>query len=191
MPFSHKKEEKTKKENYRPVSILPSVSKMFETNMYEDINQFMNTKLSSYLCGFRIDYSIHHCLMIILQKWKKALDKAYRCAGALLTDLSKAFDCTTMSYSLLSLKPMDLVIHHLTLNSSYLSDRKQRTKVNNIHNEWPEIKTGIPQGSILGPFLFNMYINDIFYFVNEERITNYADDITTYIIDNNIENLLT
>ena len=69
---SHKKDDRTKKDNYRPVSILPSVSKIFEKNMYEDINKFMNDKLSPYLCGFRKGYDTQYCLMIMPEKWKKA-----------------------------------------------------------------------------------------------------------------------
>ena len=66
---------------------------------------------------------------------------------------------------------------------SYLSGRKHRTKINNCFSEWADIILGIPQGSILGPLLFNIHINDIFYFVREDRITNYADDTTPYTIN--------
>ena len=104
---SHKKDDRTKKDNYRPVSILPSVSKIFEKNMYEDINKFMNDKLSPYLCRFREDYNTQYCLMAMHEKWEKALDNK-KVAGVLLTDLSKAFDCL---HSLPSSKPMDLDIH--------------------------------------------------------------------------------
>ena len=76
---SHKEDDRTKKDNYRPVSIMPSVSKLFEKNMYEDINKFMNDKLSPYLCGFRKGYNTQYCLMVMLEKWKKALDKKKSC----------------------------------------------------------------------------------------------------------------
>ena len=72
---THTKEHKTKKENYRPVSILPSVSKSFKKSIHEDINQFMNDKLSPYLCGIRKGYITQHSLMVMLEKWKKALDE--------------------------------------------------------------------------------------------------------------------
>ena len=62
---------------------------------------------------------------------------------------------------------------------------KQRIKVNNCFSTWSEITTGVPQGSILGPLLFNLYINGIFYFLNEDGLTNYADDNTSYTINNN------
>ena len=67
----HKKDDKTDKSNYRPVSILPSISKVFERIIYEDISQYMRCKLSLYLCGFRKGYSTQHCLIIMLERWKK------------------------------------------------------------------------------------------------------------------------
>ena len=72
---------------------------------------------------------------------------------------------------------------------SYLSDRKQRTKINNSFSPWSNIKFGVPQGSILGPLLFNIYLNDIFYFCKETDITNYADDTTPFAIAEDIVNL--
>ena len=71
---AHKKGDKTDKENYRPVSILSSFFKLFEIIMRDDINQYMNSKLSPYLCGFRKGYSTQYCLIIMLEKSKKALD---------------------------------------------------------------------------------------------------------------------
>ena len=83
---AYKKGETTDKGNYRPVSILPSVSKIFERHMYDQINSYMNSYLSPYLCGFRKNYSAQYCLIAMLERWKKALDKKH-IAGALLTDL--------------------------------------------------------------------------------------------------------
>ena len=61
---------------------------------------------------------------------------------------------------------------------SYLKERKQRTKVESSYSSWKELKFGVPQGSILGPLLFNIFLNDVFYFMNNTKITNYADDNT-------------
>ena len=73
---------------------------------------------------------------------------------------------------------------------SYLSERKQRTKINNSFSSWSYIYSGVPQGSILGPLLFNIYLNDIFFFINESELTNYADDNTPYAMEPNIEGLI-
>ena len=79
------------KENYRSVSILPVISKIFENLLCKQITIFMDPLLSKYQCGFRKDYSVQRCLLSILEKWKNAVDKG-KMFGALLTDLSKAFD---------------------------------------------------------------------------------------------------
>ena len=181
-----KEDDRTKKDYYRPVSILPSVLKIFEKNMYDNINKIMNDKLSPYLCGFRKGYNTQYYLMIMLEKWKKAIDNK-KVAGALLTDLSKAFDCLHHDLLIAKLEAYRIGHSSLILIYNYLSGRKQRTKVNNVYTEWNELETGIPQGSILGPLIFNIYINDIFYFVNEDTV---ADDNIPYTIQNNIETLL-
>ena len=80
---SHKKGDKCKKENYRPISILSSFSKIFESIMHDDISQFMANKLSPYLCGFRKGYSTQYCLLVMLERFRKALDKKCK-FGALL-----------------------------------------------------------------------------------------------------------
>ena len=141
----------------------------------------MNDKLSPYLCGFRKGYNTQYCLMVMLEKSIKKV------AGALLTDL---FNCLHLDLLIAKLEAYGFGHSSLILIYNYLSGRKQRTKVNNIYSEWNELETGVPQGSILGPLIFNIYINDIFYFVNEDTVANFADDNTPYTIQNNIETLL-
>ena len=87
----HKKNETTLLKNYRPVSLIPVVSKLFERDMYNQIITYIDTFLSPYLFGFRKGYSTEQCLTVMLELWKKALDSK-GAAGAILTDLSKAFD---------------------------------------------------------------------------------------------------
>ena len=86
----HKKDEKTLTKNYRPMSIIPVVSKILEKDMYKEIMDFIGNSLSSYLFGFRKGHSTEQCLVVMLEAWEKALDEKGT-AGAILTDLSKSF----------------------------------------------------------------------------------------------------
>ena len=186
---AHKKEETTNKENYRPVSILPSISKILEGNMYDNIYMYMDKYLSPYLCGFRRGYSAQHCLIHMLEQWNKAMDnKCY--AGALLTDLSKAFDCINHELLIAKLEAYGFDKDSLKFILSYLTDRKHRTKLNNSLSPWANIYSGIPQASILGPLLFNIYINGLLLFVNGKNVANYADDNTPYAMNFRFDSLI-
>ena len=88
----HKKDDSANKENYRPVSILSIVSKLYEKCMYSQIYMYINPYLSEKLCGFRKDLNSQFSLICLLEKWKKSLD-SQETGAALLTDLSNAFDC--------------------------------------------------------------------------------------------------
>ena len=185
----HKKEEKTLRTNYRPVSLIPTISKLFERNMYEEIIVFIENVLSPYLFGFRKGHSTEHCLLVMMETWKKVLDKKGY-AGAILTDLSKAFDCINHELLLAKLEAYGFSHDALNFIHSYLKDRKQRTKVGSEFSEWLIIKYGVPQGSILGPLLFNIFLNDIFFFIQDINIANFADDNTSYGTSKTLEHLL-
>ena len=100
----YKKLDPLKKENYRPVSLLPHVSKVFERIIYQQINTYMKDKLSKCLTGFKKSYGTQHLLVTMLEKWKKAVDKG-ECVSELFMDLSKAFD--TINHDLLLASRMD------------------------------------------------------------------------------------
>ena len=184
----HKKGVHMDKSNYRPVSILPAISKIYERVLYTQMNCFTENILSKFQCGFRKGTSAQHCLIVMLEKWKKSVDMK-GCSGALLTDLSKAFDC--LSHDLLIAKLEAYGFHHnaLRLLHSYLSDRYQRVRVNSNYSSWSEIICGVPQGSILGPLLFNIYLSDLFIFLDSD-IANYADDNTPYATCKDIESVI-
>ena len=185
----HKKDDVTNVKNYRPISVLPSTSKVFERLLQTEINGFISTYLSKYLCGYRKGFSAQHALISLLEKWKSTLDaKGY--AGAVLMDLSKAFDCINHELLLAKLYAYGFSKNAVQMINSYLSKRWQRTKVNSKFSSWIELLTGVPQGSVLGPLLFNIYLNDLFWVNRNTDACNFADDTTIYSCDHDLETVI-
>ena len=110
--------------------------------------------------------------------------------AAVLMDLSKAFDCLPHDILLSKLSAYGLCNESVNLLKSYLSGRTQQVKLNGIVSSWSAIKKGVPQGSILGPLLFNVFINDIFYFLEHGTLYNYADDNTVSFSTPDLDKLI-
>ena len=111
----------------------------------------------------------------MLEIWKAAVDNKKK-FGALLTDLSKAFDCLPHDLLLAKLNANGFSLSALKLLQSYLSNRNQRTKINSEFSSWEKILFGVPQGSILGPLSFNIFLCDLFFIMNFVDFASYADD---------------
>ena len=184
-----KKEDAFTKKNYRPITVLPSVSKIYERLVQDQMLTFVQSFLSSLLCGFREGYGTQHALLRFVEACKKTMDNR-GVAGAVLTDLSKAFDCLNHELLIAKLNGYGFSRSALLFIHSYLTDRKQRVKVNGSFSTWTETVLGVPQGSVLGPHLFNIYLNDLLMFLEETEICNYADDTTIYACGPNIENVI-
>ena len=184
-----KKGDRLQISNYRPVSILPALSKIFERLLYYQINDYMDSKLSTQQCGFRKNMSAQHCLLVMLEKWKNSLDNKGSC-GVLLTDLSKAFDCLIHDLLIAKLNAYGFDYISLKLIHSYLTNRFQRVRVNSKFSSWNDIIFGVPQGSILGPLFFNIYLSDLFMFYETSNVANYADDNSPYSCNKDIESVI-
>ena len=131
--------------------------------------QFSVQILSPKLCGFSKDHSTQLALLNLLKNWQKSLDKLV-VIGTVLMDLSKAYDCLPHDLLIAKLFAYGFEDSATSLISDYLSKRYQLVKIGSVFSSYLEILEGVSQGSILGPILFNMFINDLIFFIQETEV---------------------
>ena len=156
--------------------------------MLNQIIPFFNKIQSSFLSAYRNKYSSQHALLRLIEGWRQCLDDN-KLVGAILMDLSKAFDCLPHDLLIAKLLAYDLERESLLLLMSYLQNRKQCVKIKGFSGILKLIKAGVPQGSILGPILFNIFSNDIYY-VLQSDLHNFADDNTVNAVAETISELV-
>ena len=178
--------DKTDPSNYRPISVLSVISKLIEKHVTKHLFGYLNkyNLLHKSQSGFRKHHSCNTALINLLDKWLKSIDDG-ELVGAIFFDLRKAFD--VVDHELLLKK---LAAYHFSLNSlswikSYLTDRKQCISDHKLKSTFQNVKAGVPQGSVLGPVLFLLFVNDLPLFINETYLELYADDTTVHYASKN------
>ena len=172
-----KKDDDQDCNNYRPISLLPNISKLFEKLIKTRLTKFLadNKCLFSRQFGFRNKHSTTHALIDLTETIRKALDDNEFACGVFL-DFKKAFDTINHKILLKKLEHYGVRGHALKWFTSYLTERSQYTNINKMDSQTDDISYGVPQGSVLGPLLFLIYISDLKRAIKFSYIRHFPDD---------------
>ena len=169
--------------NYRPISLLPVTSKVLESVIRDQVMSHLldHNLLSPWQSGFRPGHSTTTTLLHVTSEWYSALDQGF-IVGAVFLDIAKAFD--TVNHTLLLSRLADLGFDHATCEwfSCYLRDRHQCTAIDGNFSDEAVVPSGVPQGSVLGPLLFTLFVNSLPSHLEGVSTVMFADDTTLYVI---------
>ena len=176
----YKKSDRDKIENYRPASILNCFSKVNERFLHEKFKLFVELFLSGFVAAYRERYSCNHVIMRLIENWKRTLDENFQ-IGTVLMDLSKSFDCIPHDLVIAKFYAYGLSEETTTFFYSYLNRTGQRVRISDIRSSLQVLISGVPQGSILSPIVFNIFLNDLLEILKNSDVYNFADEITVSI----------
>lgn len=186
----HKSGEGANPDNYRPISILPVLSKIMEKAVHNQLSEYLesNNLLSEKQFGYRKKRSTELATALLLYDIRQAADKG-KITGAIFIDLSKAFD--TLGHATLLAKLKQYGVSNVTLQwfESYLFDRKQIVGFDDELSDPYPVLCGVPQGSILGPLLFLILFNDFPDILKKADVVEFADDTVIYVSSNKISQI--
>ena len=170
--------------NYRPISVIPVLAKVFESLIHLQLYDYLEAHklLHEVQAGFRPNHSTQDVLLRTVDDWKASIDKG-DIVGTIMIDLSKAFDSIDHGLLLKKLNAYGVNGSELAWFTNYLQDRKFRVVMEGVRSEWSNVTRGVPQGSILGPLLFTLFVNDLPNAVEKCTVNLFADDTSIYTSD--------
>lgn len=173
--------------NFRPISILPTMSKLLEKHVHDSLMHHINLYelLHKTQSGFRPNHSCESALLSMVDSWLSALDND-KLVGVLFIDFQKAFDLVDHEILLSKLKLYGLSEETYAWFKTYLTQRRQFVSISDIKSNLKPITCGVPQGSILGPLLFLLFINDLPLYTEGVNAELYADDTTLFDVQNSL-----
>jgi len=189
-PIYKKKGSKSDLSSYRPIAVSPPISKVFENILAGKIYYHFesNKMFSDSQYGFRKERSCEHALNDILENIRQGLDDD-KISMAVLIDFRKAFDTVDHKLLIEKLRMYFFSPSAIKLMSNYLENRTFITKIGKSSSKPAPLNIGVPQGSVLGPLLFNIFINDMNFLDFKSKATLFADDTTLHIVGDSIENV--
>ncbi|KAI8517131.1 hypothetical protein Bbelb_057120 [Branchiostoma belcheri] len=179
----HKKGDKTDPNNYRPIALLPTVAKVLERLVHNRLYKYLtdNNLLNHKQSGFRKGDGTVLQLLRLIDDWGKSIDDPnVACTAAVFLDVRRAFDTVWHDGLIYKLSRYGISGPLCNWFSGYLSNRQQRVVINGVASSWGSTTAGVPQGSILGPLLFLIYLNDIQELPSKSSINCFADDTSLY-----------
>ena len=171
------------------ISILPLLFKVSKKSIFKQQSVHDKNFKHQMLCDFRKAHSTQQALFRLLKSWQKELDNSGWVCTTLM-DLSKAYDCIPQDLLIAKLKGYRLYETVSSFLLDYVSRKGKRTKIGPVNKEWLKKLTGIPQGSLLGPLLFNISINDWSFFALKSEICSYVDNNMLHFCSQLLENTL-
>ena len=170
---------KDDKNNYRPISVLPLLSKIFEKHVHQALYSYMRNEnlLYTLQSSFRRSYSTETALIRLTDQLLSDMDKD-QVSGLVFVDYKKAFDFIDHDIVLSKLEAYGVTSKELMLLASYLKGTRSSVAIGGVQSEYRLITHGVPQGSVLGPLLFIIFVNDLPNSVSQSTVDIYADDTT-------------